>query len=918
MTGGRFSPRTARIGARRRRRAGLGAAVGALVGLVVFVAVPGIQPGAGAAANPLAGSQGVVTSLPATNSAVTVSGQGAYAGLKVTVNQTQNLVNQAVSVSWTGGTATQSSTAFESNYLQIFECWGDPQSADPPTTTDPGPLPTQCQFGAETTSSSAYPVSEPGFEYSRVLSEPSWSDYASLSAAGIGWKDPETQFLVQPFQAVDGTTVNQQADYNYNLDPTNPQPFWLNPYFRYGTSNEVDFARTYQDGTGQQLFQVQTGLQAPGLGCGQSLQPTSTGTKVPQCWLVVVPRGSSTEENPPGLTDINVVSSPLTPQAWANRIAIPIGFNPVGTSCSINSDAQQIIGGELASAAVSSWQPSLCSLPGSPSFSYIQNTDDQARQNLLNPTYGSAGMSVFSTPADASQVDPSNPIVYSPLTLSGVVVAFNIQRVPAVVNGEQQPDEAALAGSQIGQLYLTPRLMAKLLTQSYQAQLQNVTSSKPAGYGWIQNNPTDLLTDPDFLQYNPEFTLLSTTQKIDAGTALVEQASSDAATAVWKWIMADPEAASWLAGNPDPWGMKVNPLYSTKASDNPSGVPFGVPALEDYPKSDPYCNQTGEVVTGPPSEPARPLCILDWSPYALTMQAAAASTGAANDGAKTTFNAGLTANTAWTSNGPQVPGTHFVISITDSASAAQYGLQTASLSPSGDDPSNPADRTFVAPDTASLIAGEQAFVPSGVTGVLEPDPSSQAAGAYPLTMLTYAATQPETLTPAERQLYATFLEYAIGDGQNPGVEPGDLPAGYVPLPGDLRLQALAAVNSILNPPAEPAAASTTSTASTPAPTSTSSFDSGFSSSDDAVAGSTDTGTGSTAAALPNTAATHHLTILSAVHTSWIPVGAIRWALPLLLLIGLGAALGALVLGRTGRKVATAAVPGQDPPSGGAP
>ena len=246
--------------------------------------------------------------------------------------------------------------------------------------------------------------------------------------------------MVQPFQAVDGTTINQQADYDYLHDPTHPKPFWLNPYFRYGTSNEVDFARTYSNGTGQQLFQVQTGLEAPGLGCGQALQPEAGGgLTVPQCWLVVVPRGSAAQENPAGLDDENVVTSPLAPQAWANRIAIPIGFNPVGSSCSINADAQQIMGSELASAAVASWQPALCGQPGSPSYSYIQNSDDQARQNLLHPTYGSAGMSVFSAPADPTQVDPSNPVVYSPLTLSGVVVAFNIQRVPADVGGQPQP-----------------------------------------------------------------------------------------------------------------------------------------------------------------------------------------------------------------------------------------------------------------------------------------------------------------------------------------------------------------------------------------------------------------------------------------------------------------------------------------------
>jgi hypothetical protein len=877
---------------RSPRRALLGAGVGAAVGLIVFVTVPGLQSGAGAAANPLAGSQGIVTSLPSTSSAVTVSGHGDYSNLKVTVNQTQNLVDQAVSVSWTGGTKTTSDSAFQSNYLQIFQCWGDPQRTDPPTTDDPGPLPTQCQFGGETVSSSAYPVKEPGFEYSRVLTQKSWSNYDP----GLGWSDPSTGFVVAPFQAVDGTVVDQQADYNYDLDPFNPKPFWLNQYFRYGTSNEVDFARTYADGTGQQLFQVQTGLDAPGLGCGQSLQPVSGGTKVPQCWIVVVPRGTPAQENPAGVTDENVLTSPLTPTAWANRIAIPIGFNPVGSSCAINATANEIIGNEMAASAASSWQSALCDQPGSPTFSYVQNTDDQARQNLTNPTYGSAGMSVYTDPVDPSAASPSHPIVYAPLTLSGVSVAFNIQRVPGQVGGQSQPDEVPLSGTQVGNIYLTPRLMAKLLTQSYQAQLQDVTASRPAGYAWAQHNPVDLFADPDFLQWNPEFSLLSTVDATDAGTALVEEANSDAASAVWKWILADPEARAWLNGTPDR-GMQVNPYYSTNPTINPAGVAFASPVPSNYPKSDPYCYSTGQRVTGPPSVPARPLCILDWSPYALTMQAAAQATGAANNGAKTTFNPALTANTAWTANGPQIPGKHFIISITDTASAARFGLQSASLSRAGDDGSS---RAFVAPDAAGLIAGEQAFKQSAVSGVLVSNPSTTAAGAYPLTTLTYAATTPEALTPTQRQLYATFLLYAVGDGQTEGVTTGQLPPGYVPLPGALRLEALTAVNSILHPPAITTTSTPDSSTSTDSSGSFGSADAGGSpfsaatgqsgtTSDGSSAGRS-TGSGSSPTAKPTT--------LGLIHTSKLTSGGARFFLPLALLIGIGAALGALLLGRT--------------------
>ncbi len=325
----------------------------------------------------------------------------------------------------------------------------------------------------------------------------------------------------------------------------------------------------------------------------------------------------------------------------------------------------------------------------------------------------------------------------------------------------------------------------------------------------------------------------------------------------------------------------------------------------DYPKSDPYCYDTGEQVIGPPSEPARPLCILDWSPYALTMQAAAASTGAANDGAKTTFSPTGTTDTAWTANGPQVPGTHFIISITDSASAARYGLQTASLSRAGDDVAQP---TFVSPDAASLLAGEQSDVPSAVPGVLVPDPSTTAPGAYPLTLLSYAAVAPETLTPAERKLYADFIEYAIGDGQTSGVEPGQLPEGYVPLPGDLRLAALNATDTILNPPAEPAAA--------PNPGSS---DDAFTANSDGGSPTAFNGDTATASNVPTTSpsstssgsgstppVSHPTGVLGLISTLALKVGRIRYLLPLLLLVGVGAGLGSLALARGNHTAAAGA------------
>jgi hypothetical protein len=173
---------------------------------------------------------------------------------------------------------------------------------------------------------------------------------------------------------------------------------------------------------------------------------------------------------------------------------------------------------------------------------------------------------------------------------------------------------------------------------------------------------------------------------------------------------------------------------------------------------------------------------------------------------------------------------------------------------------------------------------SAVPGVLQPDPTTDATGAYPLTMLTYGAVAPEGLSATSRAEYAAFIDYAVGAGQVSGDGPGQLPAGYVPLPAALKSQATAAAAAILNPPAK----ATTPSSSTPSTPTT------------------------TPASVPS-----HLgpSALATVRTVGIPIGVLRWALPILVLIGLVAALGALSIGRTGKSAAAAAAPTTDAPGG---
>ncbi len=235
-----------------RRAAGVLGAVAVLAAAVLMTGAPGGAAAvngctvAVATSDPAAcaGSQGSDTTLPATSSAVTVpepnNGTGTpFPNLQVTVNQTKNLVNQDVSVSWTGATATTGTTGsnFTGDYLQIFECWG---AADPTGTsgaTDPGPPPSQCEFGGESsTPTSSYPIpsDDNGFQYSRVLSQSSWGSYAQLNQCSIPgqtcaipgysnvYTDTTDGLVIEPFQAVDGTTVDQQANYGFDENPLAP------------------------------------------------------------------------------------------------------------------------------------------------------------------------------------------------------------------------------------------------------------------------------------------------------------------------------------------------------------------------------------------------------------------------------------------------------------------------------------------------------------------------------------------------------------------------------------------------------------------------------------------------------------------------------------------------------------------------
>lgn len=755
---------------------------------------------------PVPGMQGTDTSLRLTDSALSVSGRGAFADLKITVNQTEHLTNQAIGITWEGGAPTvRSNGSFQGNFLQFMQCWGDPVVS--PDGTE-GPPPEQCEFGAFSglyagVPATAFPSPQ---AFGRRLGLASWP----VNEVPQGVVDPSTTIVWRPFRSVDGTVVDVHTDLNYR--PGSGANYWLNPYFDALTTNELPAARTYPDGTGQVLFETVTGVQSSGLGCGKRAQRVDeSNVKIPRCWLVVVPRGEAADENvgTPFASDpagFGVNTSPLADAAWSNRIAVELHFNPVDSPCSIDAEDRRLVGTDLAVPAVASWQPVLCTTGDLPPYSYATVGDPLARQQIVTPAAGGPGLAVVSAPVAPELVPTDRPLVYAPVAVSGVVIGVNVERYPRLGTEEETP----LAGTRVAELNLTPRLVAKLLTQSYRQQLAIYDL---ADYAWVRTNPVTLVDDPDFLRYNPEFNLLWPGDSRTFSGLQVPQGNSDAARLVWEWILADPEASAWLAGTPDEHGMVVNPYYSTNAALNPTGVPFGSPTPVNFPKSDPYCYQSGPRLN---SVVPIPLCGIDWMPYARNMADTARITRTASDGARVDADDfPLSPSLAWKRVNPQFQGFRSMWSITDSPSAARLGVQVVRLSRAGDDGTN---REFIAPDAAGLAAGLSSMRARSVPTVLEPDVASQPSGAYPLTILSYAVTAPLSLDTNARHDYAEFLRYAAGDGQREGLELGNLPPGYLPLTAELRAATLAAADTVET--LQPTPTTTTTSTTTTAPTTT--------------------------------------------------------------------------------------------------
>lgn len=462
---------------------------------------------------------------------------------------------------------------------------------------------------------------------------------------------------------------------------------------------------------------------------------------------------------------------------WRNRVSVPLTFATSASVCDVvnNSATAFLYGAEAMAQATQQWAPSFCLDPKLFTLRHVQTSEPQAK-NLL-----AAGNIQGALQAGPPATRFPRPTVQAPAALTGFAIAYSV-------------DDAN--GNPYANLKLTPRLLAKLLSESYRScagTCLDFTSkkSKDSGFAKLRDNPIDMSRDPEFQALNPR---IPATHNLEAAAALAVMSSdSDLMTALSSYLNADPEARSWLDGTPDPWGMVVNPAYKHLTLPVTNWPLLDTHLLNTTTGSN-GCLDANPVpylplVAAPVSNPAT---------VALNLQFDIANSQllCKNNGQQ---------NQKLTALGRQQPGSRFLIGLVSLADAARYQLGSAALqthrSSTGTGTfTSAAGRAFAGPTDAALRSAGALLRPDDALGTW-PIPygrlrtESRGAGAYPGTVLVSADVPTKGLPAADAKRYAQFLRFVAGPGQVPGLANGQLPPGYLPLTSTNGLGALAAYTS---------------------------------------------------------------------------------------------------------------------------
>jgi hypothetical protein len=613
------------------------------------------------------------------------------------------------------------------------------------------------------------------------------SDFKAASTATVS----QTTHLVNQMVQVSWTGFtpssqptydNQQTVYSVMVaeckgtNPANPEDCYdadtggIPPTFNaYGPSNTA-YATTAPNGTGHTDILLFTQVQNQFLGCDPA-HP---------CSLVVVPGqgGDSLDYHPAHCGDhtqdsagagsglgagqytfLPLTSAVGTPNgfcSWRQRIVIPLHFAPVPSGCPLRAADFTAGGSPMIAGAMQQWQTGMCTGANPVELTYNGSLNESEARNYFQQ--GIVDVAFTTRPLTGTA---AHPFTYAPVAVSATSVVYWVDN--------------ANNGLPYTNIRLDARLLAKMLTTSYAYTNDACPGGGSAGFGCdnaVDNNPTSLFTDPEFLKLNPgAWNIAGTEYEIPD----VVSGNSDMVWTTTSWIAANKDASGFLAGQFDPWGMHVNTTYL--------GQKYPVDGITP---SDPYLPISSQYV---PLTPLSNVVLYQ----SLNQPPGNQDT---RDPITQTYDA----------LGPQVVGQRDLWAIVDQADATRFLFPTAALE-------NAAGK-FVLPTNRAMAAAvkDMTVNPDGITRSVNETRKDPAA--YPLTMVVYAAVPTGGISKAKAAKIAQFLDDVANQGQQTGTQPGELPPGYLPLPQSLRQETLKAADEVLNQTGAPKKTSTSTSKST--------------------------------------------------------------------------------------------------------
>lgn len=614
-------------------------------------------------------------------------------------------------------------------------------------------------------------------------------------------------------------------------------------YGKYGaftTEYEVTRSTGKGKGTGFGIIDVETISQNTGLGC-------ETGHP---CSLVIVPAqgGNISRDNttsPPYTcaNHSNDNAADGTANAfhdfggdnvscsWKQRIVVPLRFAPTASSCPNRATALSVAGSPMMNAAMTQWDSGLCSGSSPIAVTYFGNIpESQAITEVLG---GQDQVALTTLPSTVGTTGGNRHYTYAPIGIGAEAIGY-------------WADNPNTSEPQTG-MRLDQRLVAKLVTLSY--DLEEVSCAvnghqKGCDPGIGAKNAQDFFLDPEFTKLNPHL-LPGENSNQYPSVPMVLQSNSDMTYELTRWIAADPAGESFVKGTPDHWGMRVNKYFKSTILPTSS-----------FPTNDP------SIFISNAYSPVQALT----GPNSVTQDLAL---GAA-PGSQWFLSCPAPEKVCPQRFTQELQGQRDLYAVLDSGDTSTYDLPAAALR-------NPAGR-YVEPTKASMAAALRSMVTAknGITQQF--NLNSRNPAAYPLTMVVYAFVPTSGVSKTEGALIARWLRYVVGGAQTPGQLPGRLAPGYLPLPQRLRAETLAVADKV-EAQTPPAGSSPTPTTSSPAT-------------------STPTSSPTPGSLSPSTSPSPGISLPRATPTlSTVAVrdplgsGLLRYALPVLLIVGGLAALG---------------------------